>query len=83
MPFVNKEHRLHPDVTIPGDRTYLHYKALMEQWRNMPRWTTVDAMLKDWMVDEDERAFFLAFLVFFAEHVMPYERYKMEENGDI
>jgi hypothetical protein len=66
MPFVNEDHREKPDAAIPGDRCYLHYKKMLDSWRENPRWTTIDGLLADFIVDEEERAFFLAFLVFFA-----------------
>lgn len=83
MPFVSKEHRAKPDTRIAGDRCYLHYKKMADMWKASPRWTCVDQMLEEFMVDEEERAFFLAFLVFFAEKVMPYEQVRKIENGDI
>lgn len=83
MPFVSKEHRVKPDATVPGDRCYLHYKKMIQMWTASPRWTCVDQILEDFMTDDEERAFFLAFLVFFAEKVMPYEKLKQQENGDV
>jgi hypothetical protein len=88
MPFVNKEHRESPDENICGDRCYLHYKWMMERWRENPRWTTIDEIYAkvsdldqpslDW-----QRAKELAFMVFFNLHAMPYELKKQKENGDI
>lgn len=83
MPFVSKEHRVKPDLKVPGDRCYVHYKKMMDMWTASPRWTTVDQILEDFCVDEEERAFLLAFLVFFSEKVMPYEQEKKSLNGDI
>jgi hypothetical protein len=82
MPFISKEHRAKPDLTVPGDRCYLEYKKMLGMWRTSSKWTTVDQILEEFIVDEAERAFFLAFLVFFALHVMPYEIKKREENGE-
>jgi hypothetical protein len=87
MPFVDKNHRLNPDINIPGDRCYLKYAQIMEMWRAEPRWTTVDEIYK-WVKEAAEepdmqRAKELAFMVFFNLHVMPYELKKMKDNGDI
>lgn len=83
MPFVNAEHRESPDMTIPGDRTYIEYRRIMAVWRNNPRWTSVDELAARLYPSPMKRAFFLAFLIFFANHVLDYERLKKEENGDI
>lgn len=83
MPFVNSEHRENPDMKIPGDRCFLEYKAIMARWRQEPRWTTVDRITENLFPNPIKRAYFLAFLVFFASHVLDYERLKREENGDI
>ncbi len=83
MPFTTKEHRFKPDLENPGDRCYIEYKYLMEEWTRSPRWTTVDELATRLFPDKHERAFFLAFLVFFDQRVMPYERKKREENGDV
>lgn len=83
MPFITKEHRDHPDLEVPGDLCYLEYKYIMEQWRESPRWTTIDQLATRFSPDKHERAFFLAFLVFFSLHGMPYEYGKRADNGDI
>ena len=83
MPFVTKEHRQYPDLTIPGDTCYILYNDIMKRWKECPRWTTIDAILTDLFPDQFQRAFFLAFLVFFNIHGMPYEEKKRAENGDI
>jgi hypothetical protein len=83
MPFVTPEHRKHPDVTIPGDRCYLEYKLMMDQWKKSRSWTTVDQLLQGIFPDPFKRAYVLAFAVFFYRHVLNYEREKMLENGDI
>ena len=83
MPFVTHEHRLHPDLNIPGDRCYVEYQKMMDFWRLSPRWTTVDALAKQFCPDEMERTLFLAFMVFFNRVVMPYEEQKVKEHGDI
>lgn len=87
MPFVNTEHRLNPDRSIPGDRCYLHYRWMMNEWKKEPRWTTADRIYDSVMRDEtsleEQRAKELAWQVFFNLHVMPYELQKIKEHGDI
>jgi hypothetical protein len=83
VPFVEEEHRQHPDVTIPGDRCFVEYKRIMAAWRENPRWTTVDKIASWIWPNPWKRALMLAFMVFFAMHVLDYERLKREENGDI
>jgi hypothetical protein len=86
MPFIPPEDRSKEGLSyspIPGERCYAQYKDMMDTWRASPRWTTVDAILADYITDPIRRAEFLAFLVFFQIHVMPYEERKRKENGDI
>lgn len=83
MPFVNEEHRKHPDIDVPGDRCYMCYRAMMFAWKQEPRWTTVDRIATVIWPEPWYRAQILAFLVFFALIVMPYELMKRSENGDI
>lgn len=83
MPFVNEEHRKNPDGSIPGDLCFMYYRKIMEEWRATPRWTTIDTILSKLVKDPNERAFLLAFLVFFNIHGMEYEQKKRAENGDI
>ena len=90
MPFVNQEHRENPDPNIPGDRCYVIYKEIIEQWEKDPRWTTADRLLEMVMdlqhADASKacrRAAILAFMVFFVKEVMPYEDRKEKENGPI
>lgn len=83
MPFVTTSHRECPDFNIPGDRCYVEYKKIMNAWGESPRWTTIDKMATRFISNDDDRAYFLAFLVFFALHGMKYEEIKREENGDI
>lgn len=75
-------HDLMVDVK-PGDRCFLEYRRMMQEWRKNPRWTTIDTLAANILPDEQARAHFLAFLVFFLIHGMPYERAKQRENGDI
>jgi hypothetical protein len=83
MPFVNLEHRLKPDFEEPGDRCYIEYSRMMTAWRESPRWRMVDAIAAHIWPDRWKRAMILAFLVFFALHVLPYEAEKRRLNGDI
>ena len=83
MPFVTQDHRDSPDLEVPGDRCFLEYKHIMETWAANPRWTTIDALAERLYPDRNERAYFLAFLVFFDLHGMLYEREKQAINGDV
>ena len=67
----------------PGDRCFLEYRRMMREWKKNTGWTTADTLAANLLPDEQARAYFLAFLVFFNLHVMPYERMKQRENGDI
>ena len=94
MPFIKQERR---DVIEkyglgglneiqPGDLCYVHYKSIVAQWRDDPCWTTAHKIFKGWafLSSEDESvAARLAWEVFFALHILPYELKKREENGDI
>lgn len=88
MPFTNSKQRKNPDGNIPGDRCYLMYKKMIDQWNESPRWTTADAIYA-WVTDLNQpdidwqRAKELAWQVFFVEKVMPYEQKKKKENGDV
>lgn len=83
MPFVTKDHRSTPDMEIPGDRAFIEYRHIMREWREAPRWATVDALATRLFPDKHDRAYFLSFLVFFVTHGMQYEMTKVLENGDI
>ena len=91
MPFVDETHRADPDMQVPGDRCYLFYREIMEEWKRAPRWTTVDTIMTKLLnfldghdVNQASRsAALLAFMVFFAREVMPYEEKKCRENGEI
>lgn len=67
----------------PGDRCFVEYRQMMKKWAANPKWTTCDQILSAMFPDDSQRAFFLAFLVFFMLKVMPYERMKQRENGDV
>lgn len=83
MPFVGIEHREKPDPLVAGDRCYLHYQRMIRAWRQTPRWTTIDTLARGLFPDDEKRAEFLAFLVLFIFHGVPYEEEKLEENGEV
>ncbi len=96
MPFITKYRRQIIDTygiedlaeIQPGDRCYVHYKKMVEQWKAEPRWTTAHTIYKQvartlYTSEDEEAAAALAWDVFFALHVLEYERKKREENGDI
>lgn len=87
MPFVTQEHRIDPDMSIPGDRCYIAYRWMVDEWKKDPRWTTADRIYAGVMrhdeVLEQQRAIELAWQVFFQIYVMEYEQRKRKENGDI
>lgn len=88
MPFVTQEHRDNPDMSIPGDRTYVIYKRMVDEWNKEPRWATANRIYRtmvlpvytDNHINPDAS---LAWQVFFMLRVMPYEQAKREENGEI
>jgi hypothetical protein len=87
MPFITQMARQElaegRTAVTAGEQCYLEYKLLMEQWKADPRWTTIDGMMFDFLPDANERARFLAFMVFFNLHGMSYEDQKRQENGDV
>lgn len=80
-----------------GDICYLAYSRLVVEWEKEPRWATQHRLRKSlgrWLSDlypppkgfthEDvKESVQAAWEVFFIDHVMPYERRKKVENGDI
>lgn len=97
MPFITQERRVIIDEhglrgladIEPGDRCYVFYKRMVDEWKASPRWSTVHRIAKDFLgtsgkhPEDDMVAVFLALGVFFQLYVMPYEKTKIEENGDI
>lgn len=67
----------------PGDRCFSHYRGMKQAWKKERRWTTADTLAKALFADDEMRAYFLAYLVFFFKEVMPYEEEKKAENGDV
>lgn len=81
------DHEGMPPETV-GDKCYVHYKKMMRRWQWTPGWTTAHAIFKDiarnaQLGTDDGVAEFLAWHVFFALVVVPYEQEKRKENGDI
>ena len=84
-------------ATEVGDLCYLAYKALVASWLVSPRWSTAHKLYEDHLFIGDLRNYpnelfddgdlltarALAWQVFFALYVMPYELKKQAENGDI
>lgn len=89
MPFIPKEDR--PSLLngyrmaeTPGEECFLAYVELMKRWKETPRWRTIDQMAKDlFKLNPKQAAEFLAFLVFFIQHGMKYEKKQQKANGDI
>jgi hypothetical protein len=84
------------DRIQPGDRCYLSYKKMVDQWKANPCWTTAHEIHKDIVLKHQSRergdgfasyddlcAAYLAWQVFFQLHVIPYELEKRAANGDI
>jgi hypothetical protein len=76
----------------PGDICYAYYKPMVEQWKAKPRWTTAHHIYKDmvrWTTSlqnpntDNAVAYSLAWQVFFAFYVLPYEREAEKRNGTI
>ena len=93
MPFISKERRhmidkegMQPET--PGDLCYTYYKPMIEKWRADKRWTTVHEIYQQIVNTRHLFAYTsaaqdLAWQVFFALEVIPYELQKRKENGDI
>jgi hypothetical protein len=86
VPFVKQECRVPGHVPCAvGDLCYLEYKKLIDAWNMDPRWTNAHNITKNHfdLGSDEETANFLAWMVWFAFKVLPYERKKEEENGSI
>lgn len=86
MPFTPPEDRLKTDITGPekrGDYCFQHYRRMLRAWRAETRWTIADELAANLYPDPEHRAEFLAYLVFFIKHVMPYEHLQCTKNGEI
>ena len=99
MPFITQERRKIIEEGVgtwkvqswwqPGDRCYVFYKKMVEQWKANPRWTTAHEIYKEVLFEpwtenrDDSTAKELAWQVFFQLYVIPYELKKREDNGDI
>lgn len=73
----------------PGDRCFIFYRPMIRAWRASPCWTTAHELRKKknydytYLGNDDRVALDLAWDVFFALHVVPYELKKREENGEV
>jgi hypothetical protein len=74
----------------PGDRCYVFYSDLMKQWKDTPKWRTVHQLYLEHLAnrtsgmnDDDYTAAELAWQVFFALEVVPYEKAARKRNGAI
>lgn len=89
MPFIDKQSRFNIATGVrlpetPGELCYMEYVRILKEWRESPRWKTVDRLFREVVPGGDvDTAQRLAFMVFFVKHVMPYEEQKAKENGDI
>jgi hypothetical protein len=83
MPFVEQSHRDNPDLSIPGDKCYVYYKQMLDEWNLKPSWTTFDRLASRVFPEDYQRAYFLALLVFFDRYVKKYEDVKEALNGGI
>lgn len=93
MPFVTQPHRDSPDPRIVGDLCYVYYKAMVDQWKANPRWTTAHDIYLGMRINTNRltmaqdlnkrTANELAWQVFFVKYVMDYENKKEAENGTI
>lgn len=95
MPFTTAESRRITDATGPqtvGDRCFLAYREMLRLWRHSQRWTTAHEIYRDLVIgaslgkpcqDDDTLAGQLAWQVFFAFHVLPYEEQMRIENGEV
>ena len=79
-----------PEINV-GDRCYYFYDDMMLKWRKERRWTTahnIYKLMKKEIKENDfsedtQRAYELAWQVFFTREVMEYEEEKAKENGEI
>lgn len=94
MPFITQEARRMTDAIGPqvvGDRCFLFYREMLRLWRKSPRWTTAHEIYQGVILrtvgkpyeDVDTCALHLAWQVFFAFHVLPYEAQKRIDNGEV
>lgn len=96
MPFVTQDKRdlidIHGIAALtdpqPGDLCYVYYKPMVDVWKENPRWTTAHNIYKKMIIDlplgsDHKAANLLAWQVFFAFHVVPYEKEAEKRNGTI
>lgn len=93
MPFVDPSHRKNPNPTVVGDLCYQYYKAMIDTWNMDRRWTTAHNIYMTMRLNTNKMnlaqdlnsrtAYELAWQVFFAKKVLPYEDEKEKLNGTI
>jgi hypothetical protein len=88
MPFVPQENRKKIKETgawdTVGDLCYMKYLPMIQKWRKNRRWTQAHNTTRETFGLSDEQAArLLAWFVYMSKEVMPYEKEKCEENGDI
>lgn len=74
-----------------GDFCFLEYRPMIMAWKKSQRWTTADMLYQQYLrrresISESKpktAALDLAWQVFFALHVLPYEVRKRKENGEV
>jgi len=65
MPFIEQGRRMiikdwcigGLDEIQPGDRCYVHYKRMVDEWKASPRWTTAHKIYKRLLEEEKPRGF--------------------------
>lgn len=91
MPFVDdkdgaREKLLKKEISLRaiGDLCFIKAKPIYDEWRKDPRWTTAHEITKKTFdLNDEETARLLAWQVWLALEVIPYEIKKRIENGDI
>lgn len=78
------------DSVQPGDICYVHYKKMVEKWKEKPSWTTAHEIYKDMINStfrykrtDDTASKELAWQMFLVFYVLNYELKKRKENGGI
>lgn len=89
MPFIDAPSRMRlldpkEKPTTPGELCFIFYKPMVEAWKQKQSWSLFHTMVGaafGW--NDMQTAKVLALVMFFCEHVLPYEARKKAENGDI
>jgi hypothetical protein len=82
-----------------GDRCFIFYREMLRAWRTSPRWTTAHQLYREIVLEprlqdtartdnhqrllDEVTAAELAWQVFFALHILPYEMQKRTLNGEV